>query len=94
MPIERLFDAFNDVELRERWLPGVTIHVRTANAPKSFRADWDNDGTRIVAGFMAKGDAKSTVGLEHEKLPDTEALARMKAFWRERFVDLKQFLEA
>ncbi|NEE03740.1 DUF4287 domain-containing protein [Phytoactinopolyspora halotolerans] len=94
VPVERLFDAFNDAVLREKWLPGAALHVRTATAPKTFRADWADDGTRIVAGFTAKGDAKSSVGLEHEKLPDAEAAAEMKAYWRDHFGALKQLLEA
>src|SRR5215204_1512326 len=46
--------------------------------------DWGDGGTRLVVGFEAKGDAKSTASLAHEKLPDAAEAGRMKAFWRER----------
>lgn len=93
VPVDRLFAAFADAELRERWLPGVMLRVRTATAPKSFRADWEDGSTRIVVGFTAKGDAKAQVAISHEKLADADAAARMKAYWRDRFTDLKQHLE-
>ncbi|WP_235999048.1 hypothetical protein [Qaidamihabitans albus] len=94
VPVERLFTAFTDSRLLERWLPGVTLNVRTATAPKSFRADWVDGSTRIVVGFIPKGDAKAVVALQHEKLTDAQEAARMKTFWGERLAALKEALEA
>jgi uncharacterized protein YndB with AHSA1/START domain len=42
VPVGRLFEAFVDAELRERWLPGAVMRVRTsqprlARAPGSAR---------------------------------------------------------
>ncbi|WP_221640106.1 SRPBCC family protein [Actinoallomurus bryophytorum] len=92
VPVERLFAAFDDAELRERWLPGAGLTVRTATAPKSFRAG-RADGSRIAVGFVAKGDAKAQVAVLHEKLADAEAAARMKEYWRERLTELKRLAE-
>ena len=47
----------------------------------------------MIVGFDAKGDAKSTVGLAHERLADAEEAERMKAYWRERVGTLKEVLE-
>lgn len=94
VPVDRLFEAFADAGLRERWLPDAAVSVRTATAPKSFRADWLDDSTRIVVTFLPKGDVKALVALSHDKLTDAEAAARMKAYWRDRLAVLKQFLEA
>ena len=38
--------------------------------------------------FSAKGEAKSSVALEHTRLADAEEAERMKAFWRERLAAL------
>jgi hypothetical protein len=92
-PVERLYDAFVDESLRERWLPAAELRERTATRPKSARFDWGDGKTRVVVGFTAKGDAKSTVALEHERLPDADEAARMKAFWRERLAALAAQLE-
>jgi hypothetical protein len=93
VPIERLFDAFVDDSVRERWLPDGRLRERTATKPKSARYDWGDGETRVNVGFTAKGDDRSTVDLEHERLPDAAEAERMKAYWRERVATLKEVLE-
>jgi hypothetical protein len=93
VPIDRLYEAFVDESLRERWLPDGELRERTATKPKAARFDWGDDETRVVVWFTAQDDAKSTVALEHARLPDAEEADRMKAFWRERVAVLKQVLE-
>jgi hypothetical protein len=93
VPVEQLYDAFVDESLRRRWLPEGELRERTATKPKGARFDWGEDGTRVVVGFEAKGEAKSLAALAHEKLPDAEEAERMKAFWRERVAVLKALLE-
>jgi uncharacterized protein YndB with AHSA1/START domain len=94
VPVERLYEAFVDVSVRERWLPGSELRERTATKPRSARFDWGDGETRLIVGFTAKDDTKSTVALEHERLPDAEEAERMKAFWRERLAALASQLEA
>ena len=93
VPVDRLYDAFVDESLRERWLPDGRLRERTATKPKSARFDWGDGETRVVVGFTAKGDAKSVVDIEHARLPDAAEAERMKAFWRERVAALKEVLE-
>jgi hypothetical protein len=94
VPVDRLYEAFVDESLRREWLPDAELRERTATRPRSARFDWGDNGTRVVVGFEAKGDAKSTASLAHEKLPDAAEAERMKAFWRERVAALKEVLEA
>jgi hypothetical protein len=94
VPVERLYEAFADPALRERWLPGASFEVRTAHPGKSIRANWDDGSTRLVILFTAHGEAKSQVALVHERLPDAETAAELKPWWRARVADLKRFLEA
>jgi uncharacterized protein YndB with AHSA1/START domain len=93
VPVDRLYDAFVDEALRRRWLPDGRLGERTATKPRSARFDWGDGQTRVVLGFEAKGEAKSTVALEHERLPDAEEAERMKTFWRDRVAALKELLE-
>jgi hypothetical protein len=90
VPVERLFDAFVD---RRRWLPDGKLRERTATRPKSARFDWDEGDTRVHITFLAKGEAKSTVVVSHERLPNTQEAERTKAYWRERIAALKDELE-
>jgi hypothetical protein len=43
--------------------------------------------------FLARGESKSTVALEHRRLADAGEADRMKAFWRLRLATLKNTLE-
>ena len=93
VPVGRLFEVFDDEDLRARSLPGAELHVRTATAPKSARYDWEDGSTRVIVGFDDLGETKSRVSLSHERLPDADTAEAMKAFWRERLTALKAQLE-
>ena len=93
MPVEQVYDAFVDESLRARWLRDGELRERTATKPRSARFDWGDGRTRVVVGFDAKGDAKSTVALEHVRLADAETAERMKRYWRDRLARLKSQLE-
>jgi uncharacterized protein YndB with AHSA1/START domain len=91
--VERLYDAFVEESLRNRWLPDGELRERTATRPKSARFDWGDSQTRVNVTFLAKGEAKSTAALEHRRLSDADEAERMKAYWRQRIATLKEVLE-
>jgi hypothetical protein len=93
VPAERLFDAFVDPSVREHWLPDAQMSERTASRAKSARFDWRDGTTRVNVTFLARDGLKSTVALEHRRLPSADQAARLKTYWRERLLVLKQFLE-
>jgi hypothetical protein len=93
VPVERLFEAFADETLRERWLPGADLRLRTATAPRTARYDWEDGSTRVVVGFDALAASKSRVAIQHERLPDAGTAEEMKTWWRERVAALKLLLE-
>jgi hypothetical protein len=94
VPVERLYEAFVDEDARARWLPAAQLSVRTATRPKSARFDWGDGPSRVVVAFVAKGEAKSSAALAHERLSDADEAERMKAFWRDGVAALKEQLEA
>jgi uncharacterized protein YndB with AHSA1/START domain len=93
VPVERLYDAFVDASLRDRWLPDGELRERTATKPRSARFDWGDGASRVHVTFAAKGDDRSTAALQHVRLADAQEAERMKAYWRERVAALKQELE-
>jgi hypothetical protein len=93
VPLNSLFDAWADEATRRRWLVGVQPTVRTATARKSVRLQWP-DGTIVVVGFTAKGDAKSAVAVVHTKLRDKSAADRARKDWADRLDTLAAFLGA
>jgi hypothetical protein len=94
VPVERLYEAFADPALRERWLPDAAFEVRSARPGRSIRANWDDGSTRLVVSFTAHGEAKSQVALVHERIPDAATADKLRTWWRERVAVLKQVLEA
>jgi hypothetical protein len=93
VPVERLFDAFVDTSVRDRWLPDAELTERVATRPKSARFDWGDGTSRVLVTFAPKGDERSTAALQHRRLADAAEAGRMKAFWRERVSALKEELE-
>ena len=91
VPLVRLYRAFNDARTRARWLPGVDLTVRTATRGKWMRITWP-DRTSVAVGFASRGAGKSQVAVQHEKLADRAAAARMKEYWAERLDALGQVL--
>jgi hypothetical protein len=94
VPIERLYSAFVDPGPRARWLPDAELRERTTIAPRSARFDWGDGASRVHVALSAKGDAKATAALTHERLADGREAERMKAYWRERVAGLKEVLES
>lgn len=94
VPVELLFAAFDDLDQRERWLPGADLRVRTATAPRTARYDWEDGSTRVLATFEAVGDGRSRVAVAHERLPDADSGEEMKSYWRAGLTALKALLEA
>jgi hypothetical protein len=90
---ERIFDAFVDATARDGWLADAKLRTRTATRPRSARFDWGDDGTRVHVTVDARPDGRSTVTVTHSRLPDADAAARTKAWWRERLATLQARLE-
>ena len=88
VPVETLFKAFADARMRRRWLP-VRITVRSAAPLKRMRITWE-DETVVQLGFTAKGTNKSSVAVQHEKLPSRSAVEATKKLWSEHFDRLAQ----
>jgi hypothetical protein len=67
--------------------------IRKATPEKSMRITWSDGKTRVSVNFYAKGEAKSQVALEHEKLPDAKAVAKMKTSWAAALERLQELLK-
>jgi len=93
VPVADLYRAFDDPALRARWLPDAGLVVRTAIHEKSARVTWP-DGTHVDLYFVAKGDAKSQLAVQHRKLADKDDAEARKSDWAERLAALGEVLGA
>lgn len=94
VPAERLFAAFVDANLRDRWLEPGTLRERTSKPPRSARFDLVGTGSRVHITITAKGDEKSMVQVEEVKLAGEDQVAPRKAFWKQKLSELSAFLTA
>jgi hypothetical protein len=89
---ERVRGAFLDPQLRERWLPGVRVDVRSGDQGRAVRLDLA-DGTRLQATLDVTGPGRTAVAVEQSRLIDPDAVEPAKAYWKERLDALRSLLE-
>ncbi len=89
----RLLAAFTDAAIRPRWLPDAELEQRPTRAANTARFDWSDPPSRLVVTVAPKAPGKTTVTLQHERLPDAKTADRLKAEWRAQFDALKSMLE-
>ena len=93
---------FAQAPRRAKWLPDVTLKVRTSQAGKSVRLTWVEAERGVAPAAFAdtsvqvylspKGDAKCAAQIQHSKLADRNAVERAKEFWHERLGELARQL--
>jgi len=92
VPLPTLYKAMANERSRSGWLSEDGIAVRKATANKSMRVTWKDGKTSLEINFYPKGDGKSQVVVQHSKLPDAKAAAKMKTFWGQALERLRESL--
>lgn len=87
------FKAFKDERKRSKWLPDARLIIRKATSPKSLRITWSKDNTNVEVMLFPKGPGKSQISVQHNKLPDAKAAAKMKAYWGKALDRLKSTIQ-
>jgi uncharacterized protein YndB with AHSA1/START domain len=93
VPLAKLYQAFATEKARKTWLSEDGLVIRKATTDKSMRVTWNDGKTSVEIGFYSKGDDKSQVAVQHSKLPDAKASAKMKKYWAEALDRLRKTLE-
>lgn len=91
-PVARVYDAWVDPGIRETWLP-EELAVSSTREHRSVRGAWGDGSTRIAVGLTPKGEARTQVAVQHEKLPDADTAERMKTVWAAHLEALARALE-
>jgi hypothetical protein len=91
VPTDKLYAAFANAAKRKRWLP-VALKIRTAHENKTIRASME-DGTLVQFYFTAKGEEKSSVAIQQQKIADKESAEKLKGWWAERLDALAKILK-
>lgn len=92
-PLASVYKKVANEKSRSLWLSedGVTIKKSTPN--KSVRMTWKDGKTSLQISFLGKGDGKSQVVVQHSKLSDAKAAAKMKSYWGQALDRLREVVE-
>jgi hypothetical protein len=91
--VAKVYALFTDARQRNKWLERGTLKVRTTQKNKTARFDYEGGPTRVIAYFEPKGRAKTTVTVEHERLPEAAWVEKMRAVWKEQLAELAESVE-
>jgi uncharacterized protein YndB with AHSA1/START domain len=91
--VGKLFKAFTETSRRNKWLERETLKVRTTQKERTARFNFRDGSSRVVAFFDPKDRTKTTVTVQHENLPDADAVEDMRAMWKERLARLADLLQ-
>ena len=89
-PLAKLFKSFANEKARKAWLPEDGLTTRKATANKSIRITWNDGKSSLEISFYSKSDDKSQVVVQHSKLPNAKASAKMKAYWTKALDRLRE----
>lgn len=81
VPIAKVYKAWAEPRIRERWLSDSKFAVRKTMANRSMRITWIDGKTTVEMMLYPKGAGKSQVTVQHNKLPSAAAGEKMKKYW-------------
>ena len=90
--VGKLFKVFAEAPQRNKWLERGMLKVRTTRKDLSIRFDFRDGTSRVVAYFDPKDRDKTTVTVQHERLPDARAVEEMRGMWKEHLKRLEKVL--
>jgi len=90
--IDKLYDAWIDNKQRNGWLK-EKITIRKATQNRSARITWADNETSLSVDFYVKGENKSQVVVQHQKIAGSKKAAELKAYWANMLGSLKILLE-
>ncbi len=93
VPVGTIFKAFANEKSRGLWLDQEGLTVRKSTANKSIRVTWKDGKTSLEVNFYSKSASASQVVVQHSKLPDAKAAAKMKTYWAKALDRLSDTLE-
>lgn len=91
-PVQNIYEAWIDPDRRKQWLKTPEFEIRTSTENKSIRITWP-DETNVVVYFYPKGDNKTQISVQHNKLENQEDVMKRKAYWQAQLIKLNTFLK-
>lgn len=81
---------FTHDALRDRWLEPGLLSLRTVQLGRSARFNVTGGLTRMAIWLTPRPGGRTSVQIQHERLPDAAAVEEWRAFWKERLERLAE----
>ena len=95
MPVSlsKLFAMATAEKTRKDWFPAGGFEETSKTKDKYWRGKWKK-GRKLEFGFYAKGEGKSQIALEINKLPSEAEVEKERAAWKKAMEKLAASLSA
>ena len=94
VPVAKLYKSFATDKVRNGWLAENGLHVRKATPNKSMRITWGDQKTSLEINFYPKSADKAQVVVQHSKLANASAAAKMKVYWTNALDRMREATES
>ena len=88
VPVNVLFNLWNDDNRLNQWLTQDGLRVRSRHLNKNMHIIWIDGKTSIDVNFYHKGQNKSQVVVQHNKLSSLNESEKMKLYWKSKLEEL------
>ncbi len=92
-PLAKLYVATADAKKRAAWFPQGAFAESSKTKDKYLRGGWGGKGARLEIGFYAKGEGKSQIVVQANKLAKEADVARERAAWKTALEKLTKIFE-
>lgn len=93
-PLNKLYAACADENARVKWIGKKNYVISKVTPNKSLRIGWGKDNaTRVDFNLYAKGETKSMLQIQHERLANAAQATKQKTFWRGALEKLAKLIE-
>lgn len=87
------WQAWQDETSRRQWMTDhAKLQPHSETGTRLQRFDWSENDSVVAVGFTPKGEGKTTIVVQHGKLPDAAAAEAMKARWAAHLDALQDYL--
>lgn len=92
LPLAKLYALTADAKQRKRWFPETEFVPSSETKDKYLRGSWGKSGARLEIGFYAKGEGKSQIAVQVNKMAKESDVERERKMWKAALEKLTGFL--
>jgi hypothetical protein len=95
-PISTVYRQCENKEAQDKWLSKYDgkLIIRRSTPNKSMRMTWVDGKSNLEVNFYVRGESKSQIVVQHNRLSDKKQADKMKLYWKDSLERLSQSLKS